>query len=344
MTQLTDDSVLITGCGWVTPFAAGTIRDCLQAAPSTPPNGVGDEGFWAVPEEMRNTCPDLTNELKRDRGAWVTAVAFEKALADAGVDKAKLDANSFGLVLGCALAGQLGMIAFASEVRDQSPRFVSPIHFPQTVGNYVAGALARAYNICGPNITIASGSASGLEALIQACGLLQSKQADLIVAGGAETLTKEMAAGFSEPGTTLSEGACLFVLERAASAAARGASELARITGFEAVAGDQRAATVGADTVFSTGGAPVPGAIVIEHSIGRCFAALGAAVVAAGIGALAGLPVPHTPSGETTAVESAPLPGQAESGSGSSAAVCVAEDDRGQCKTLRLAAPGGSAS
>ena len=57
------------------------------------------------------------------------------------------------------------MIRFAEEVRAQSPRFVSPIHFPETVGNYLAAALARGFGFRGPNLTLA-GDSAGMEAVV----------------------------------------------------------------------------------------------------------------------------------------------------------------------------------
>ncbi len=192
MTSLPNQSIVLTGCGWVTPFAADSISDVLAAA--------RQPACWTVPDERLDDFPDLSNELKHDRGAWMTAVALEHACRSASVELKSLDSGRVGLVLGCGLAGQLGMIDFADEVRQQSPRFVSPIHFPQTVGNYIAGALARGYDIRGPNITLASGATSGLDAIVEACSLLACGSADLVFAGGTEQLSKALAEGLSELG------------------------------------------------------------------------------------------------------------------------------------------------
>jgi 3-oxoacyl-(acyl-carrier-protein) synthase len=281
-----NDPIVITGCGWVTPFAAGTIGEVLATARDGAARPEPGSGFWAVPDHIRDPYPDLAAEISRDKAAWLTAVALEIVCRDADIEIKDLDAERVGMVLGCALAGQLGMMCFAEEVREQSARFVSPIHFPQTVGNYIAGALARAYDVRGPNATLACGLASGLEALIEGCSLLAAGHADVILAGGVDTLSDELALGLAEPDLTLSEGACLFALERASSARARGARLLAEVKGHTHHARTSPPAPGGPSRVLSAASSPYPGAVFIEHWIGRCFAALGAAAAAAAIGAI----------------------------------------------------------
>ena len=154
-----------------------------------------------------------------------------------------------------------------------------------------------------------------MDAIVEACSLLACGAADLVFAGGTEQLSKALAEGITEPGaqatgeastwpgTPLSEGACLFVLERSGHAAARGARALATVTGqprraagFSPRGESAQAKARGSDGVFaraeargslivSVAGCRYPGAICIEHWIGRCLGACGAAAVAAAIAA-----------------------------------------------------------
>ncbi len=203
--------ILVAGCGMTTPWATGVGRDILAGRS----RGTRDttQPFDVVSEECRDRYPDLGAELKRDKGAWMTAVAIRHALEDAGISLTDFDPQRVGLALGSAFAGQLGMIAFAEEVRDQSPRFVSPINFPKTVGNYVAGAMARAFKFTGPNVTVASGAASGLAAIACACGVLADRDADVMIAGGYDLLSEALVRGMSEK-HPYAEGACTYVLLR----------------------------------------------------------------------------------------------------------------------------------
>lgn len=210
-----DSNVVITGCGWVLGDRSGSGAQ-LADATETIMNLIGGGGDCAhVSEAVRDRWPGLNAEVKADKGAWMTAIAIEHALGQAGLSREAIDPERTGLVIGSALAGQLGMIEFADEVREQMPRFVSPLHFPQTVGNYVAGAIARAYDLKGPNLTIASGAASGMDAIIDGCELLEAGNADVVLAGVTEVRTGALAQAFSdEPGACV-EGAVWFVLERA---------------------------------------------------------------------------------------------------------------------------------
>ena len=167
--------------------------------------------------------------------------------------------------------------------------FVSPIRFPQTVGNYPSGALARAYGVLGPNMTLASGDASGLDAMAEACGLLRRGETDIVLAGGADTVSTEMAEGLSDGDAVISEGACFFVMEAADHASQRQASVLATITSIrrEADGADDACQGISA-TVVASNAASQPVTIQVERVVGRCLAALGPACVAAAIGVATG--------------------------------------------------------
>ena len=341
------ETVVLTGCGWVTPFAAGTIDEVLAAAGRGRAPAASEDVYWAVPDEMIADYPDLSAELKREKGGWITAAALIHARADASLREEDVDADRVGMVLGCALAGQLGMIDFATEVREQTARFVSPIHFPQTVGNYLAGALARSYGIRGPNATIACGAASGLDAIVEACGIVANGKANVVFAGGADTLSKELAGGLAEPGVRLSEGACLFVLESAAHAASRDAKALASIIRHSHDHQRSDDTTAGQEGALLISGTSCrqPGAIVIEHWVGRCPGALGAACMAAAVGAVRGSVVPVRDRADQDAVLAAQIPlDELRTDDGTVLAVVFADNDQTHRTSVELAIFSGGQS
>ena len=296
MTSTTPNSIVLTGCGWVTPIAVGTVRDVLSAVSSeSAPSS--SSGFLSVPDDPPPAdLSHLSNETKRNKGAWMAALAVEHACRTAALPLESLDSDRVGLTLGCGMAGQLGMIDFASEVRTQSVRFVSPIHFPQTVGNYVAGALARGYKLRGPNATFASGPASSLNAIVEACAIVARGGADIVLAGGVEHLSADLAEGIEQDGTFLSEGACFFVVERADGAAKRSAKTMASVTGWRC--GDMSADSA----IVSVAGCRLGGAVLIEQVVGLCIGAAGAAAVAAAIGAVGGDTVPTCNSSDPSVI------------------------------------------
>ncbi len=287
-----ETKIALTGCGWVTPSAFGSITHVLRHLADARKRGAENFGdtagaFSAVPDEWRESLEGLSKELRLDRGGWLTALALTNALTDARLTLAEVDKTRIGLALGHGLAGQAGMIQFADDVRQQSKRFVSPIHFPQTVGNYAAGAIARGFDLRGPNVTIANEEASSAVALATAIDMIRDHRADYMVAGGIEPLTEPLATGLSCTGRRPAEGACLFVLEEASQAKARGIQPLGVIT-YDA---SERRATEGR-LIRTRSGTPQPNDIFIEHWIGHCVGSGGAAALAAGIGAAQGLAVP----------------------------------------------------
>lgn len=291
-------SVAITGCGWVTPFAAGTIEEVMHALPIDASER-SPEGAHHLPVSdsiLQGRIDGLPDESRREKPVLLAAAALGVALQNAGLDLAQLAAERIGLAIGCALAGQIGMMDFATDVRAQSPRFVSPIRFPQTVGNYPAGALARAFGLRGPSVTLACGTGSGLAALHEAAAWLHDGAADVVVAGGVEVFTEAIAGGLArelaDDDLPFADAACLFVIERAESASARGAVAMARIE-LEAESGmvanstaleGASAATVG---VVAGSRLSVPGVESIETRAGRSLAASGAGAIAAAVAALA---------------------------------------------------------
>ena len=111
----------------------------------------------------------------------------------------------------------------------------------------VADRVAAGLDLGGPRITISTACASSTNAIGLACDLLLRERADVVVAGGADTLLREAFAGFSalgvlsadkcapfsEPvGTTLGEGAGFVVLERAPEALRRGITPWGSIHGY----------------------------------------------------------------------------------------------------------------
>lgn len=282
----------------MTPSAVGSIVEVLSTAARGHP--ARDARFWSVPEERLPAAGSLPAELIREKDAWMAGTALDLAAREAKVTRDAHSRERVGLALGCALAGQLGMIEFANEVREQSPRFVSPIHFPQTVGNYVAGALARAFDIKGPNVTLSTGVASGLDAIIEAARLVQNGDADLVYAGGIEKLSDKLVTGLPPSNVPYSEGACLFVVERKEKADSRGVPALAEVITWRNQPASMPIPDAACDRIVSVATGHHEEAIGIEAWSGRCFGAAGAAAVAAAIGASLGLAVPLAPKELTT--------------------------------------------
>lgn len=147
----------------------------------------------------------------------------------------------------------------------------------------VAEKVAAGLGILGPCVTISTACSSSTTAIGLARDLLRDNRADVVIAGGADLLLREVLAGFSslgvvchdktapfsEPtGVTLAEGAGFVVVERADRAARRGISTIASICGYG----------LSADGFHET--TPDPSGAGVERAIGGALSDAGWPAVA----------------------------------------------------------------
>lgn len=337
--------IVISGFGWVTPFAWGPIQRVMEELSSLRAQSRLDPGYSAVPDQIGDDCTLPGNEIKKDRGALIAAIALSYALESAEWSAEHYAEDRVGLVLGHALAGQLGMIQFANEVRKQTARFVSPIHFPQTVGNFISGALARAWSIRGPNSTVACGNASGLGAIADGCTLIETGQADAVFAGGTDLLIPEIADSLAQGDGAVSDGASVVVLERSDRLKERGGTAIATVGERNTLSHSQLETSLkSAGGGKALGGGLVAGTkmfggrnILIDRWIGQCLGAWGTACLAAGICAARGCVVP-TVSGDGT-MDTPALGGEEASGKTEDQGIQVlafADGDDGAFRTVNV--------
>ena len=150
-------------------------------------------------------------------------LAAREALAEARVESGGVPAARIALVLGTSVGGHAQGLHRITEA----------------VGGHLG--------LGGPCLTVSTACSSSAGALDLARALLESGDADLVVAGGSDVLSVEVFAGFSALGllcaekcspfgspygTTLGEGAGFLILESAAQAQARGVRPRAVLLGF----------------------------------------------------------------------------------------------------------------
>ena len=152
-------------------------------------------------------------------------------------------ADEIGVVLGTAWASMDTVVRFEHEAYLEGPRFVDPLLFTETVANVPAGQISIFTGWSAFNVTISSGTNSGIDAICQAVRLLEEGRAAVAVAGGADELNQHLlrtlhAEGLVSPtvdsrpfspasqGPIGSEAACLFAIGGEQDARARGAEIL----------------------------------------------------------------------------------------------------------------------
>jgi 3-oxoacyl-[acyl-carrier-protein] synthase II len=245
--------VVITGVGAVTPLGVGARE--LHERWLAGQTGIEDgEGACAdfEPSEFMST----KDARRADRFVQLAIAAGALALDDAGWDSEAppCDPAEVGCVIGSGIGGMGTFERSCDELRDRGPERVSPLAIPLIMGNAASGVLAMRHGLRGPVFGVMSACASGSHAIGTAARLIESGEANAVLAGGAEaTLTPLARAAFSameatsptgvsrpfdarRDGFVMGEGAGVLVLESGELARERGARVLGEVLGYGASA------------------------------------------------------------------------------------------------------------
>ena len=191
------------------------------------------------------------------RAGSIAIYCAHEALNDGGVDWEAIDRSRVGIYLGTT---EHGNVETENEVYnisqfDYDTRYWSHHHNPRTVSNNPAGEVSMNLGVTGPAYTIGAACAAGNAGLIQGLQMLRLGEVDLAITGGvSESIhTFGIFAGFKSQGAlashedpncasrpfdmgrngiVVSEGGCVFILERLDDARARGAPILGEVAGY----------------------------------------------------------------------------------------------------------------
>ncbi len=265
--------VVVTGLGLVTPLAsgvektwerllagqsgAGTITrfDASHLATTYAcevPLGDGSDGTfnpddWMEPKERR----------KVDDFILYGMAAAVQAVEDSGwKPEGTEDRERTGVLIGSGIGGLSSIADTSITLKEKGPRRVSPFFVPGALINLISGQVSIRYGFKGPNHAVVTACSTGAHAIGDAARLIQWGDAEVMVAGGAESPICEIGiAGFNackalstkrghEPqkasrpwdtdsdGFVMGEGAGVVVLEEYEHAKARGAKIYAEILGY----------------------------------------------------------------------------------------------------------------
>ena len=265
--------VVVTGMGMVTPLGCGVeptwarlikgesgakrvdtfeVSDVAAKVACVIPRGDGsnatfDPDQWMEPKEQR----------KVDDFIIFGMCAARQALDDAGWHpKTQDDQVATGVLIGSGIGGIEGIAKTAIDLHEKGPRRVSPFFIPGRIINLASGFVSIAFGLKGPNHAVVTACSTGAHAIGDAARMVALGDADVMVAGGAESPVNRLAlAGFaalralstafndqptraSRPydkdrdGFVMGEGAGAVVLEDLEHAKARGAKIYAEVIGY----------------------------------------------------------------------------------------------------------------
>jgi 3-oxoacyl-[acyl-carrier-protein] synthase II len=198
---------------------------------------------------------------KFGRFTHLGAAAAVEAYADSGLDAVRttLPAERFGVNLGVGLGGLPEIEAMHDTWKAGGFRKISPFFIIQIAPNLLAGEVSLLLDCRGTNMSVASACATSGHALGEAAAAIRRGDADVMVAGGAESTITPLAIGAfaqmralstrndapekaSRPydadrdGFVLAEGGVVFILEELEHARRRGATIYAELRGYGASA------------------------------------------------------------------------------------------------------------
>ena len=178
-----------------------------------------------------------------------------QAMQDSGLTVKEADAHRYGVVMGSGIGGVNTIEVNHSKWLEGGPRKISPFFVPGTIINMISGHVSIKYGLTGPNLAVVTACTTSTHAIGLAARLIQSDDADFMLAGGAEYSTTPLGLGgfcaaralsqrnddpkrASRPwdrdrdGFVLSDGAGCVALEEYGHAKARGARIYAEFAGF----------------------------------------------------------------------------------------------------------------
>ena len=231
----------VSGIGRITRFDAGELS--AQIAGEVKDFQIGD---YISAKEAR----------RMDTFIHYGVAAALQAVADAGLDDyPALDKTRVGVNIGSGIGGLPSIEETGIVVHENGPRRINPFFIPGSLINLIAGHVTILKGYQGPSYGIVSACTTGAHCIGDAARMIQYGDADVMVAGGAESAVCVLGvAGFAamkalstrndDPATAsrpwdkdrdgfvMGEGAGVLVLEEYEHAKKRGAKIYAELAGF----------------------------------------------------------------------------------------------------------------
>ena len=178
-----------------------------------------------------------------------------QAIQDAGLEAHPVDGERVGVSIGSGIGGLPLIESTRDEFVASGVRKISPFFIPGSIVNMISGNLSIMFGFKGPNIALVSACSTGTHSIGDAGRLIEYGDADIMIAGGAESCVSALGVGgfcaaralstrnddpktASRPwdkdrdGFVLGEGAGVMVLEEYEHAKARGARIYCELAGF----------------------------------------------------------------------------------------------------------------
>ncbi len=256
--------VVITGLGAVTPLGIGVestwnalvegrsgIDRITQFDPSNLPVQIAGEVKGFDPADYIEQ-----KEIKKmDRFIHFAIAASQMAMDDSGLKIDSNNADRVGVIIGSGIGGLPKIEQYTLVLYERGYRRITPFFIPMSIINLASGQVSIRFGAKGPNSAVVTACSSASHAIGDAYKIIQRGDADVMIAGGAESVITPLGiSGFAvmralstrndEPqkasrpfdkdrdGFVMAEGAGILILEELGHALRRGAKIYAEIVGY----------------------------------------------------------------------------------------------------------------
>lgn len=260
------ESVVITGMGVVTPVGIGVSaywdnllsgKTGIDKISRFDPSGL----VCRIGAEVKGFEPKdyMTAKIARESDFFTqyALATIKMALEDAGLNLEKEDPYRVGIVFGTSIGGITTFEEQRARMAEKGPKRVSPHFISKFIPNMAAAQAAIIYKIYGPSLTVTTACASGADAVGLGARILKAGDADVVIAGGSESLfitlvfaglyaARAVSTRNEEPqkacrpfdrqrdGMVMGEGAGTVILETLSHALKRGGRIHAQLAGYAA--------------------------------------------------------------------------------------------------------------
>ena len=264
MSRSHERRVVVTGLGCVSPVG-NTVADAWNAITAGQSGIATITKFDAAPfsthfsREVKgfNVEDYIPGKEARHMDAFIHfgMAAGIQAMLDSGLEVTEANAERIGVIVGSGIGGLPMIEETHAELANRGPRRISPFFVPASIINMISGHLSIRFGLKGPNLAIVTACTTGLHCIGAAGRMIEYGDADVILAGGAESTISPLGLGgfasaralssrnddpatASRPwdkdrdGFVLGEGAGVMVLEEYEHAKSRGARIYAELHGF----------------------------------------------------------------------------------------------------------------
>ncbi len=256
--------VVVTGLGMISPLGIGVQENWSAVCQGK--SGVGyitkfnAENFPVkIAGEVKGFDPSAYVEHKEIKKMDVFihyAVACSRmALTDAGFEIDENNAERVGVMIGVGLGGLPALEKNFHIYLERGVKKITPFFIPMLIANMASGQVSITFGARGPNTCVVTACATGTHAIGDAAKLIQYGEADVMIAGGTESVITELGiGGFSaakalstrnddpqgasrpfdrdRDGFVMGEGCGVLILEELEAARKRGAKIYAEVAGY----------------------------------------------------------------------------------------------------------------